>query len=58
MDELKTLDEELTTADLANKGASKQSNLPKQVNGREPETPNKTVAVSEFMPLFSDSEMG
>jgi hypothetical protein len=60
MDELKTLDEELTTADLAKSGESEQSqsNVLMQVNGRKPEIPNKTVVVSEFMPLFSESEMG
>lgn len=58
MYELKTLDEELTSADLARNSPSKQSNILMQVNGPEPEIPNKTVAVSEFMPLFSESEMG
>jgi hypothetical protein len=37
MDELKTMDEELTTADLAKNGAPKQLEGPRLVNGHEPE---------------------
>jgi len=57
MNELKALDEELTTADLAKNGPTKQSNVLMQRNGPEPETRSKTVAVPELMPLFSESEM-
>jgi hypothetical protein len=37
MDELKTMDEELTTADLAKNGAPKQLEGPRVVKGHEPE---------------------
>jgi len=55
MDELKTLDDELATADLAKNGLSEESNVPRQGNGWELETPSKTAAVSESLPLFSES---
>lgn len=58
MEELKTIDGELTTADLAKNGAPKQLDGPRLVNGRESEALDRAAAVSEFMPLFSDSEMG
>ena len=58
MDELKTMDEELTTADLAKNGAPKQLEGPRLVNGHEPEALDRAVAVSESIPLFSESEMG
>jgi hypothetical protein len=59
MAELKTKDEELTTADLATYGIpSKQPEGPKLVKGQEPETLDKAVAVLQPMPLFSESEMG
>jgi hypothetical protein len=58
MDELKTKEGELTTADLASHGsAPKQPNGPKLVKGQEPEVLNSAAAVSEPMPLFSESEM-
>ena len=58
MVELKTMDEELTTADLAKNGAPKQLEGPRLVNGHEPEALDRAVAVSESIPLFSESEMG
>jgi hypothetical protein len=59
MAELRTKDEELTTADLATYGIpSKQPEGPKLVKGQEPETLDKAVAVSQPMPLFSEPEMG
>ena len=59
MDELKTKEGELTTADLASHGsAPKQPNGPKLVKGQEPEALDRAAAVSEPMPLFSESEMG
>jgi hypothetical protein len=57
MDELTTMEGPHSTADLASNGAPGQPNLRKPVNGREPETPNKTVAVFEPIPLFSEAEM-
>ena len=54
---LKTKEEELTTAELASYGIpEKQPEGPKLVKGPEPETLDK-AAVSEPMPLFSESEM-
>jgi hypothetical protein len=58
MDELKTNEGELTTADLARNGAAKQSNGLELVKGEEPESLNRAVAVSAPVPLFSESEMG
>ena len=58
MSELKTEELELTTADLASHGiAQKQPNEPKLVKRQAPETPNAAAAVSEPMPLFTESEM-
>jgi len=58
MDELKTKEGELTTADLASHViAQKQPNGPKLVKGQEPEALDRVAAVSEPMPLFSESEM-
>jgi hypothetical protein len=57
---LKTKEAELTTADLASYGIPpKQPDGPKLVKGREPETLDEAAAaaVSEPMPLFSESEM-
>jgi hypothetical protein len=59
MAELKTKNEELTTAELATFGIpSKQPEGPKLVKGQEPETLDKAVAVSQPMPLFTELEMG
>ena len=58
MSELMTKEGELTTADLASHGtAQKQPNEPKLVKGPAPETLNEAAAVSEPMPLFTESEM-
>jgi hypothetical protein len=57
--ELKRNEEELTTTELASYGVpQKQSDRPKLVKSPEPETPDRAVAVSEPMPLFTESEMG
>jgi hypothetical protein len=58
MDELKTMDEGLTTADLAKSGAPKQPEGPRLLNGRNLETPDRAAAASESIPLFSELEMG
>ena len=59
MAELKRIEEELPTAELASDGIpAKQPEGPKLVKGQEPETLDKAAAVSEPMPLFSESEMG
>jgi hypothetical protein len=58
MDELTTMEEPHTTADLASNSEPMQPNARKLMNSREPETPRKAVAVSESMPLFSGAEMG
>jgi hypothetical protein len=58
MDELKAMDEELTTADLAKNGAPKQLEGPRVVKGHEPEAMDRPAAASESIPLFSESEMG
>ena len=56
---LKTKEAELTTADLASYGiTAKHPDGPKLVKGQEPETLDRVAAVSEPMPLFSESEMG
>jgi len=59
MAELKRIEEELPTAELASYGIpAKQPEGPKLVKGQEPETLDKAAAVSKPMPLFSESEMG
>ena len=59
MAELKRKEEELTTAELASYGIpEKQPEGPKLVKSPEPETLDKAAAVSEPMPLFTESEMG
>jgi hypothetical protein len=56
---LKTKEAELTTADPASYGiTAKPPDGPKLVKGQEPETLDRVAAVSEPMPLFSESEMG
>jgi hypothetical protein len=58
MAELKIEEREFTTADLANLViAHEHPDGPKLVKAPEPETPHKPAAVSEPMPLFSESEM-
>ena len=59
MAELKRIEEELPTAEVASDGIPpKQPDGPKLVKGQEPETLDRAAAVSEPMPLFSESEMG
>ena len=58
MAELKSKEEELTTAEMAsNGGVEERLDRPKMVRSQEPETLDRTVAVSVPMPLFSESEM-
>jgi hypothetical protein len=57
MAELKRIDEEFPAAELATDGIPpKQPEGPKLVKGQEAETLDCAVAVSEPMPLFSESE--
>jgi hypothetical protein len=59
MGELKTKEGELTTAELATYGIPpEQTDGPQLVKGPQPETLDRAAAVSEPMPLFSESEMG
>jgi hypothetical protein len=56
---LNTKEAELTTVDLASYGITeKQPDAPKRVKGQEREPPDGVAAVSEPMPLFSESEIG
>jgi hypothetical protein len=57
--ELKRIEEELPSSELASDDIpAKQPEGPKLVKGQEPETLDRAGAVSEPMPLFSESEMG
>jgi hypothetical protein len=59
MAELKTKEEKLATADTASYDIPpEQSEGPKLVKGQKPETLERTAAVLEPTPLFSESEMG
>ena len=59
MAELRKIEEGLPTAESASDGIPpKQPDGPKLVKGQEPETLDRAAAVSEPMPLFSESEMG
>lgn len=58
MDELKTIEEELTTANLAKNGAPKQFEGLRLVKANESEALRREAANSESIPLFSESEMG
>src|ERR1035437_4589423 len=58
MDELTTIEGELTTADLVNNGATKQPNGLNLVKGQERETLDRAATISAPIPLFSESEMG
>ncbi len=59
MAELKRKEGELTTAELASYGVPpKQPEGPKLVKAPGPETLGQAPAVSEPVPLFSESEMG
>ena len=57
MDELTTIEGELTTADLMNNGATKQPNGLNLVKDQERETLERAVTISAPIPLFSESEM-
>jgi hypothetical protein len=58
MNELKTIDEELATTDLAKNGPPKQLEEPGLVKDNKPEALDRTAIASESIPLFSESEMG
>jgi hypothetical protein len=59
MAELKRIEEELPSSELANDDIpARQPEGPKLVKAPQPETLDKGAAVSEPMPLFSESEMG
>src|SRR5665213_1075819 len=58
MNELKTIDEELTSADLAKNDAPKPIEGATLVAGHESGASDRAAAVSESNPLFSESEMG
>jgi hypothetical protein len=59
MAELKRMDEEFPTAEVAGDGnPPSQPQGPKLVKGQEPEALGRGAEVSERMPLFSESEMG
>ena len=59
MAELKRIEEEVPTADLASAALpAKEPEGPKLVKGREAETRDKGAAITKPMPLFSESEMG
>jgi hypothetical protein len=58
MTELKRIEEEFPAAEVAADGnPTKQPEGLKLVKGQEPETLDRAPAVSEPMPLFSESEM-
>jgi hypothetical protein len=59
MAELKRIEEELPSSELASDDIpARQPEGPKLVKAPQPETLDKGAAVSEPMPLFSESEMG
>jgi hypothetical protein len=59
MAELKRIEEELPSSELASGDIpAKQPEGPKLVKAPQPDTLDKGAAVSEPMPLFSESEMG
>jgi hypothetical protein len=58
MAELKGVEEEFPTTEFASYGIPpKQPDGPKLVKAQEPDTLDRAVAVSEPVPLFSESEM-
>jgi hypothetical protein len=57
MAELMAKDEDVITADLVSI-SPKQPDAPSLVKVEEPETLDRLPAISEPMPLFSESEMG
>ena len=59
MAELKRIEEELPSSELASDDIpARQPEGPKLVKAPQPDTLDKGAAVSEPMPLFSESEMG
>jgi len=59
MAELQTKEGELTPAELASYGIPpKPPDGPEPLKGQEPETLDRAAAVSEPMPLFSETELG
>ena len=59
MAELKRIEEELPAAGLASYSTPpKEPEGPKLVKGPEPQTLHRAAAISEPLPLFSESEMG
>ena len=58
MDDLKIMDGELTTDDLAKNGAQTHLEGPRLVKGHEQEPVDRAATSSESVPLFSESEMG
>jgi hypothetical protein len=58
MDELKLIDGEHTTADLARNSAQTHLDGPSVVNGHVQEAVDRAAAPSESVVLFSESEMG
>ena len=58
MEELMTIDGELTTADLVRNDAPKLLEEPRLVKGNESEALDRAAAALESIPLFSESEMG
>jgi hypothetical protein len=58
MDELKTIEGELTTADPVSNGVARLPNGLNLVKRQEPETLDRAVTISAPIPLFSESEMG
>ena len=57
MNELKTMDEEFTTADLAKNDLPEQREEPGFVETNKPEALDRMAIASEPIPLFSESEM-
>jgi hypothetical protein len=58
MEEFKTIDGELTTADVAKNGTQKQLEGPGIVKRNESEALDRATAALESIPLFSEPETG
>jgi hypothetical protein len=59
MAEVKRIDEEMSTAELASYGIpAKQPEGPKLVKGQEPQTLDRAATITAPVRLFSESEMG
>jgi hypothetical protein len=58
MDEVKTIDVQLTTIDPAKNGAPKRIEGPRLVKGDEWGPVDRAATASESIPLFSEKEMG